>query len=1244
MYIKQPTQNIHYKIWTLFILFVSMVSAPKAFANCGFSIESIIQSEASCGQSDGSVELVMVGGLAPYNYTWSTGATTANISGLSAGVYTVTITDATSTCTLTDTIILQSVTGPTISGLGSTAAVCQNADGSIDFSIGGTAPFSVAWAGVSSGSQANIASGAFSIPTLTSGNYQVTVTDDNSCAFVFTEEVSQSGGITMNLSVTQNATCAGGTDGIIQAQATAGGLPFEFFLDGISQGSFFSNSFDFTGLGEGTYEVTVADGSGCSVTQSITLIEAGAVPLNASDFLISNASCPSAADGAISSVSCPTCEVYDNQGNLIGNLITAQTALTAGDYEVILNTAGCISSFPFTITDPGTWVISNSIDNPTCIAGQAIIDLDVSGGATSTYNFAWSNGETTEDLVNILPDDYTVTITDGGGCVYTPPTFTVNPCPADTILLVNADSTINFCIDTNDVAGNVVSVLSICPGLVDNGLISPIGADGCGIYTAGSIEGLDTLCLEICGSAGGQCDTTTVIIQIEAVTDTFSTTVFTNTTGTLCGDTSNLPGLVISTTNLNCSSLQNGTLGAINQNTACVDYNAGAQMGSDTICVEVCDDLGFCTQSVLIFNIQSPHDTVPVPMYVGTSTTVCPNLAAFPGTVQNVNNLGCAPIINGTFNGINFANGCVTYTAGAIAGNDTICVEVCDDLGYCDTTTFTFLAVPIPDTAVINLAAGSAAIDTCPINLQYPGTLTTITNLNCDVNNVGTIVVNNTTGCVNYTPPGSSPGSGVQADTVCIEICDASSPVPYCDTMVYIFNNTEPDCSGGLDTLIQTQISDCADTRICLPIPLDSVSLYTYEVNNNAYSPPTVGCDIIRRMQYPISLVPPCSGDFTITWQVNGVTNGPVTVTGFAGIVQQLNLWDGNTAWSLASNPDRIIGVTSDDQIVYGDLTIECAGGATISIGTVEQPQYAQGAIFDFGSTGNHLLIVTDQFNCIDSVDIEIFCAEPDTITDTITLGSSNTICNLDTSQVPNVATIFNACPNNLNTSTFIIDPVTLCVTYTGDSLGSDLACIVICSSNGICDTTYLFVEVTLPVPIAVDDSMTVLFGGTSDTLDVCLNDTFNILDYNLTLLTQPSFGQATVTVNDCEFIYTISGNDCGLDSFTYELSNSAGSSTATVLVEVQCKPFSISEGISPNGDGLNDFFVVNSLVDYPNHEIFIFNRWGTRVFQATNYQNDWQGTFNTSNRLLPDGTYFYLIQLNDENNQVYTGPLIIRR
>ena len=76
-----------------------------------------------------------------------------------------------------------------------------------------------------------------------------------------------------------------------------------------------------------------------------------------------------------------------------------------------------------------------------------------------------------------------------------------------------------------------------------------------------------------------------------------------------------------------------------------------------------------------------------------------------------------------------------------------------------------------------------------------------------------------------------------------------------------------------------------------------------------------------------------------------------------------------------------------------------------------------------------------------------------------------------------------------------------------------------------------------------------------------------------------------------------------------------------------------IPQGISPNGDGKNDFLIIPCIEDYLNNQIKIYNRLGVLIYQSKNYQNDWNGFpnigFPLTDKRLPIGTYFYILEVD---------------
>jgi gliding motility-associated-like protein len=137
------------------------------------------------------------------------------------------------------------------------------------------------------------------------------------------------------------------------------------------------------------------------------------------------------------------------------------------------------------------------------------------------------------------------------------------------------------------------------------------------------------------------------------------------------------------------------------------------------------------------------------------------------------------------------------------------------------------------------------------------------------------------------------------------------------------------------------------------------------------------------------------------------------------------------------------------------------------------------------------------------------------------------------------------------------------------------------------------------------------------------------------------SNGETTPTISDLtakRYTVTISdSNNCKIDT--------------AFTVGVRCIQDSARNGktgfvydvITPNGDGLNDKWVVNKIFDYPNNELLIYNRWGQVVYSVKPYRNTWDGTTNAGNEL-PAGAYYYLIKLNNDKQEVWSGSVTVIR
>ncbi|MBV6652524.1 MAG: gliding motility-associated C-terminal domain-containing protein, partial [Mameliella sp.] len=150
-----------------------------------------------------------------------------------------------------------------------------------------------------------------------------------------------------------------------------------------------------------------------------------------------------------------------------------------------------------------------------------------------------------------------------------------------------------------------------------------------------------------------------------------------------------------------------------------------------------------------------------------------------------------------------------------------------------------------------------------------------------------------------------------------------------------------------------------------------------------------------------------------------------------------------------------------------------------------------------------------------------------------------------------------------------------------------------------------------------------------------------------------PTLGTVT-DQGDGDVTYTLTTNLFGpaQDDFGYVICNIECPTlcdSATVQVNIQRDSMEIEtpNGITPNGDGLNETLIFDQLLlnpdQYENNELIIFNRWGDIVFEAAPYNNDWEGQ-NMDGTNLPDGTYYYILRLDIGGGEIIRGDVTILR
>ncbi|MBS1568087.1 MAG: gliding motility-associated C-terminal domain-containing protein, partial [Bacteroidetes bacterium] len=224
-----------------------------------------------------------------------------------------------------------------------------------------------------------------------------------------------------------------------------------------------------------------------------------------------------------------------------------------------------------------------------------------------------------------------------------------------------------------------------------------------------------------------------------------------------------------------------------------------------------------------------------------------------------------------------------------------------------------------------------------------------------------------------------------------------------------------------------------------------------------------------------------------------------------------------------------------------------------------------------------------------------------------------------------------------------ITDPTNRNTTVTGIGFGTTTLTWTI--DNGVCGST------SDDMTVSVFDNKVPPAAGGPDQL-ICQDTT------TATMAAVPATSTATGhwelleghgTISDPAQPNTgITGLQPGNNIFSWVVDNGACGTTAdTVVITLHdCSILVVPDAFSPNGDGVNDTYVVDGLSYYPNNSFKVFNRWGSKVYERSPYRNDWDGKNEGKPGLgtnLPESTYYFILDPGD-GKEVITGYIYLRR
>ena len=358
----------------------------------------------SCnGGSDGTATVSVTGGTTAYSYSWApSGGTGATGTGLSAGNYTVTVTDA-NLCSTTQTFNVTEPSAITTTGTQTNVSCNGGSDGSATVSAsGGTGAFTYSWA-PSGGTAATATS-------LAAGNYTVTVTDANLCTTTQTFNITEPTVLTASITASSNVSCNGGSDG--SATVTASGGTSAYTYSWAPSGGTAATA---TGLAAATYTVTVTDANLCTTTQTVTITQPTTITTSGTQ---TSVSCNGGSDGTATVTPSGGTGIYTYSWAPSGGTSATATGLAAGSYTVTVTDANlCSTTHSFTITQPTAITTTGSQTNVSCNGGSDGTATLVASGGTPGYTYSWvPSGGTSATATGLTVGAYIVTVTDANGC------------------------------------------------------------------------------------------------------------------------------------------------------------------------------------------------------------------------------------------------------------------------------------------------------------------------------------------------------------------------------------------------------------------------------------------------------------------------------------------------------------------------------------------------------------------------------------------------------------------------------------------------------------------------------------------------------------------------------------------------------------------------------------------------------------------------------------------------------------
>ncbi len=1154
------------------------------------------------GACTGSITSSVNGGNGGYTYTWvPTGGNLPNATGLCSGNYTLQVLDSKNcpgqqvASLINPPKILANIsyTNPTS---------CSNCNGIAQSNpLNVTPPVNYTWTSTPPQSTST-ATG------LCGGTYTVYIEDSKGC--------KDSGMVTLNAPVTltvnpsMSPSDCSICNGSITIAAGGGTAPYTF-----SWSPSVSTSSVATNLCSGVYTVTVTDANSCQQTFQLPLSNSN----GPSGIVISytNTSCNGYCDGI--AVASPP--ITGGTAPYTYTWVTPPVAsptisnLCAGVYTVQVTDANNCKYFQsVTISEPSPLNANANIQNPQC---NGICDGSISispSGGTSPYTYTWSTGATSNSLTSLCPGVYSVSVFDNNGCQY-PLTYTLVGGVSITASIFAINN--NCYYDCNGSA----SVVGIAGGAPPYNFqwSDPLGQSN---STANNLCNGNYTCT-ITDNNGCFENFSVTIISPSSVTTTYSSNQ------PFCG---------------NCDGSVNLTLSGGAPSYTVQWSNGNSGLNASNLCAGLymitITDANGCIQNEFIPLSNSSSlvtaITVTNPACFGDcvgSATVTGSGGTPPYSYLWIGSGNTSNIETGLCAGVYYVQvkdsvNCINTESVSINATNTIQIIPTIYQPSCG----------MNDGTIIGTVNGGTA----PFSYTWlPGgsSSATLTNIG---SGTYTLQVSDAAGCTTSSVFVVSNQNGPLAslnivDAACSSSCDGAASVtvtaglsPYTITWFdgTVTNGSFSNISGLCSGLITATVTDNAG---CLTVLSGSVSSPTGILNS-----------------MPIVQNPKCYGDtdgsiaivtsggtlpYSYTFMPIGSTSNPIVNIGTGNYT--VNVLDANgcsTSVTININQPQPIVVTASitdascSALLDGSITTTITGGnPTYTYNWSGPNSYTNST-----SSATNVGVGTYSLNIVDTKG----CTHDTSfvVSSTLTLIAS---ANSGTAQCGNYTYLLDgsSSTNALTYQWTQLPSTTIANTSTAvANVSAGTNSFVLTVTNGSCVDTQMVILVGYPLPNVDAGPFSAIPIGSS-----------TIIGGNPTAPTATSYvwmppvGLSNINASNPVSSTTLT------TTYTLVVTDANGCTNWDTVTVYVYPEIDIPNGFSPNGDGKNDFWIIDNIQQFSDCEVEVYNRWGEQLFYSRGYNTPWDGKYKGQD--LPVGTYYYIIRLHSPlYPKDYTGPLTIFR